>query len=111
LPREWLAVGTVADRHRLNYPVEHFLILSVELVPFCAQLNYDNTYTRALKLPFDERRYAGIQLYYSGYTPAYQAAMDAFAARNIDCVPMPWNKKTNTYAPLRRRHDTPENAL
>ncbi len=103
-----LAVGTVADRHQMNYPVVCFLIHSIELMPHAAQYNYDLVYERALQMPFDTHCFRGIALYYSGYTPAYQAAIDAFEARGIPVIPMAWNKKTNTYSSIRRRRDAPE---
>jgi hypothetical protein len=105
-----LAVGTVADRHQMAYPVEHFLIHSIELMPHAAQYNYDLVYERALHMSFDARRFCGVALYYSGYTPAYQAAIDAFEARGIPVIPMAWNKKTDAYSPIRRRRDAPVEA-
>ncbi len=103
---DYLAVGTVADRHQMNYPVKCFLIHSIELMPHAAQYNYDIVYERALQMPFDTHCFRGIALYYSGYTPAYQAAIDAFESRGIPVVPMAWNKKTNTYSSICRRRDS-----
>ena len=81
-------------------PVEGRYILRASIL---GQAGYDNAYYETLSFPFDEQRYTGIELYYTGLTEATVGVIDALVTRGIPHVLMCYVHHNGQYMPIIRQ--------